>query len=231
MAFVIGTKRHNFGPHFKNCEFLCHLLSLAQKKIERTQILFRFSTAAHYLIDQLIKFRPYVIEVMKSVFIQQKVACLLDLFQMCSRMTHQLRACRNPQIFVCFCAAVVPGGHQTTHDRSSRCFYTFSIRPNSPLPSDFGALLKDINTHRRVTGLSCVLSLTYFCLALQHVCSRRGKEIVILKYHIISFIVSSCFTVFHCIDGHIDICAQIQQFNSRRIWGTPCLKSLWGSNR
>ena len=88
MVFVIRTKVHNFGPHFKNCKSLCHLLSLAQKKIERTQILFRFRTAAHYLIDQLIKFRPYVIEVMKSVLIQQKVACLLDLFQMCSRMTH-----------------------------------------------------------------------------------------------------------------------------------------------
>ena len=156
MAFVIMTKRHNFGPHFKNCEFLCQLLSLAQKKIERTQILFRFSTAAHYLIDQLIKFRPYVIQMMKSVFIQQKVACLLDLFQMCSRMTHQLRACRNPQIFVCFCAAGVPGGHQTTHDRSSRCFYTFSIRQNSPLPSDFGALLKDINTHKEESPASLV---------------------------------------------------------------------------
>ena len=60
MIFAIETKRHNFGPHLKNCMFLCHLLSLAQKKIERTQILFRFSTAAHYLIDQLIKFRPHV---------------------------------------------------------------------------------------------------------------------------------------------------------------------------
>ena len=199
MAFVIGTKRRNFGPHFKNCKFLCHLLSLAQKKIERTQILFRFSTAAHYLVDQLIMFRPYVIEVMKSVFIQQKVACLLDLFQMCSRMTHQLRACRNPQIFVCFCAAVVPGGHQTTHDRSSRCFYTFSIRPNSPLPSDFGALLKDINTHRRVTGLSCVLSLTYFCLALQHVCSRRGNIGQRNCHFEISHYIIYCVVVFHCV--------------------------------
>ena len=88
MAFVTGTKRHNFGPHLKDCMFLFHLLSLAEKKIERAEILFRFSTAAHYLIDQLIKFRPYVIQMMKSVFIQQKVACLLDLFQMCSRMTH-----------------------------------------------------------------------------------------------------------------------------------------------
>ena len=88
MIFAIETKRHNVGPHLKNCKFLRHLLSLAQKKIERTQILFRFSAAAHYLIDRLIKFRPYVIEMMKSVLIQQKVACLLDLFQMCSRMTH-----------------------------------------------------------------------------------------------------------------------------------------------
>ena len=60
MAFITGTKRHHFGPHFKSCKFLCHLLSLAQKKIERTQILFRFSAAAHYLMDQLIKFRPHV---------------------------------------------------------------------------------------------------------------------------------------------------------------------------
>ena len=82
-------KKTQFWTTFQELQVsMSPLLSLAQKKIERTQIPFTFSTAAHYLIDQLIKFRPYVIQMMKSVFIQQKVACLLDLFQMCSRMTH-----------------------------------------------------------------------------------------------------------------------------------------------
>ena len=40
--------------------------------------------------------------------------------------------------------------------QKSRCFYTFSIRPNSPLPSDFGALLKDINTHKEESPASLV---------------------------------------------------------------------------
>ena len=60
MAFVTGTKRHNFGPQLKDCMFLFHLLSFAEKRLKEHRYSLDLVRLPTYLIDQLIVFRPHV---------------------------------------------------------------------------------------------------------------------------------------------------------------------------
>ena len=102
-------------------------------------------------------------------------------------------ACWNPQIFVCFCALVVPGGGIRRHMTETPDVFTPSQFDQAPPAPDFGALLKDINTQ---VLCSSVFLTHKFCAAASFYCQELQR----------------------CVAED-------------RMRSTPCLQSLWGSNR
>ena len=65
-------------------------------------------------------------------------------------------ACWNPQIFVCFCAVVVPGGGIRRHMTETPDVFTPSQFDQASPSPDFVALLEDINTQPARSSVHCL---------------------------------------------------------------------------
>ena len=163
---------HHWSTDFHPAQHLCHnnrLKSELHDKLKETYVM--HVTLIRSKQRKTIKQTIHLITTLKfhmnlkdgmflnsMIFYHWYVACFR-----CVGWYMSCGACWNPQIFVCFCALVVPGGGIRRHMTEIQMFLHLLNSTKLPPAPDFGALLKDINTQ---VLCSSVFLTHKFCAAV-----------------------------------------------------------------